>query len=101
MHTHSEHCNEMRTHSDHGNNMHTHSKHGNEMQAIVKMCNVIVCDETGSGSDIDSIHDVVCNNVLDLNKFEQVSNRVRLTLCILLITCHRRAGKIYQWGKLR
>ena len=55
MHTHSDHGNEMHTHSDHGNDMHTHSEHGNEMQPIVNMCNDILCDENGSGSDIDSI----------------------------------------------
>ena len=88
MHTHSDHGNEMHTHSDHGNDMHTHSEHGNEMQPTVNMCNDILCDENGSGSDIDRIYDVACNNVLDLNKLERFSNRVRLTLCILLITCH-------------
>ena len=38
------------------------------------MCKDIICDENGSGSDIDSIpvYDVVCHNVLDLNKLEQV-----------------------------
>ena len=70
MHTHSDHGNEMHTHSDHGNDMHTHSEHGNEMQPIVNTCNDILCDENGSGSDID--YDVVCNNVLDLNKLEEV-----------------------------
>ena len=35
------------------------------------MCNDILCDENGFGSDIDSIYDGVCNNVLDL-KLEQV-----------------------------
>ena len=83
MRTHSDHGNAMRTHSDHGNDMHTHSEHGNEMQPIVNMCNDILCDENGSGSDICSIYDVVCNNVLDLNKLEQFSICVRLTLCIL------------------
>ena len=70
MHTHSDHGNEMRTHSDHGNDMHTHSEHGNAMQPIVNMCNDILCDENGSDSDsdIDSIYDVICNNVLDLNQ---------------------------------
>ena len=34
------------------------------------MCNDILCDENGSGND--SIYDVVCNNVPDLNKLEQV-----------------------------
>ena len=58
--------------SDHGNDMHTHSEHGNEMQPTVNMCNDILCDENGSGSDIDRIYDVVCNNVLDLNKLEEV-----------------------------
>ena len=71
MHTHSEHGNEMRNHSDHDTDMHTHSEHGNEMQPIVNMCNDILCDENGSGSDIDSIYDVVRNNVLDRNKLEQ------------------------------
>ena len=59
-------------HSDHGNDMHTHSEHGNEMQPIVNRCNDILCDENDSGSDIYSIYDVVSNNVLDLNKLEQV-----------------------------
>ena len=72
MNTHSDHDNDMHTHSDHDNDMHTHSEHGNEMQPIVNMCNDILCDENGSGSDIDSIYDVVCNNVVDLNKLEQV-----------------------------
>ena len=72
MHTHSDHGNEMRNHSDHGNDMSTHFEHGNEIQPIVNMCNDILCDENGSGSDIDSIYDVLCNNVLDLNKLEQV-----------------------------
>ena len=79
MHTHSDHGNEMYTHYDHGNDMHTHSEHGNEMQPIVNMWNDILCDENGSGSDIDSTYDVVGNNVLDLNTPE------RLTLCIMLI----------------
>ena len=35
----------------------------------VNMCNDIVCDENGSGSDID---DVVCNTVLYRNTPEQV-----------------------------
>ena len=35
------------------------------------MCNDIIVD--GNGCDIDSIYDVVCNNVLDLdNKLEQI-----------------------------
>ena len=42
-------------HSDHGNEMQTHSKHDNKMQQIVNMCNDILCDENGSGSDNDSI----------------------------------------------
>ena len=67
---HFDHGNDMHTHSDHGNEMHRHSDHGNEMQPIVNMCNDILCDE--NGSDIDSIYDVVCNNVLDLNKLERV-----------------------------
>ena len=69
---HFDHGNEMHTHSDHGNDMHTHSEHGNEMQPTVNMYNDILCDENGSGSDIDGIYDVVCNNVLDLNKLEEV-----------------------------
>ena len=73
MHTHSDHGNEMHTHSDHGNDMHTHSEHGSEIQPTVNMCNDILCDENGSGSDIDIIYyDVVCNNVLDLIKLEEV-----------------------------
>ena len=59
-------------HFDHGNVMHTHSEHGNEMQPTVNMGNDILCDENGSGSDIDRIYDVVCNNVLDLIKLEEV-----------------------------
>ena len=42
------------------------------MQPIINMCNDILCDENGSDSDIDSIYDVVCNNVLYLNKLEHV-----------------------------
>ena len=72
MHSHSDHGNEMHTHSDYGNDMHTHSEHGNEMQPTVNMCNDILCDENGSGSDIDRMYDVVCNNVLDLNKLGEV-----------------------------
>ena len=59
-------------HSDHGNDIHTYSDHGNGIQPIVNMCYDMLCDENGSGSDIDSIYDVVCNNVFDLNKLEQV-----------------------------
>ena len=58
--------------SDHDNDMHTDSDNGNELQPIVNMCNDILCDENGSDSDIDSIYNVVCNIVLDLNTFEQV-----------------------------
>ena len=59
-------------HSDLGNDIHTHSEHGNETQPIVNMYNDILCDENGSGFDINSIYDVVCNNVLDHNTLEQV-----------------------------
>ena len=71
-------------HSDHGNDMHTHSDHGNEMQRIVNMCNDILCDE--NGSDIDMmLYVTMYLTLINLNRF---SNRVCLTLCILLITCH-------------
>ena len=69
---HFDHGNDVHADSDHGNDMHTHSEHSNAMQPIVNMCNDILCDENGSGSDIDSIYNVVCNNILDLNKLEQV-----------------------------
>ena len=85
---HSGHGNEMLTHSDHGNGMHIYSEHGNEMQPIVKLCNDILCDENGSGSDIASIYDVVCTMYFPLIHLDKFSNRVRLTLCIMLITCH-------------
>ena len=87
------------THSDHGNEMHTYSEHGNEMQPIVNMCNDILCDENGSGSDIDSIYDVVYNNVLDVKKLEQVFqpcppdtlyNVDHMSPCSGLLTKHKK-----------
>ena len=64
---HSHHGNDMHTHFDHDNDMHTQSEHSNEMQPIVNICNYILSDENGSGSDIDSIY-----NVFDHNTLEQV-----------------------------
>ena len=101
-------------HFDHGNDMHTYSEHGNAMQPIVNMCNDIFCDENGSGSDIDSIYDVVCNNLLDLNTLEQVFELCpsdtlytvdHMSHCNGLLSKHRklfseRLGKFTE-GKLR